>query len=146
MRTDEMRYLPSNSRDQIDKLADQFTTGAIELTPEDFIERLKEILPVQKLKVDTVRRRVEGYAHVTDLLWDKAMEIGNLDRHQIVIRAKLRPLSHYHYTTGSREPAVAVRTRDDYMNDPGTALEKLKEDIRGLAGLINQLKAQTVID
>jgi len=88
----------------------------------------------------TVLRRVEGYSQATDLLWEKILEIGKLDKQEIITRANLKPMSYYHYLTGSREAPDYAKSREDMLNDPSTALVKLRDDIIGLADLMLNLK------
>jgi len=136
----ETYYLTQDLNEQIAGLIEQYTEGAIELTPEQLLEKLLEILPIEKMNQQTILRRVEGYSQATDLLLEKALAVGHLDRQQIVAQAKLKPMSYYHYLTGSRESADYAKTREDLLNDPTTALAKLHDDIIGLAGLIPKLK------
>lgn len=135
----DMYYLSPETSAQIEKLVNDFTGGAKSISSEDLLEKLQEVLPIQKMNRNSVKRRVEGFYHATELLFKFILDKRILDRQQIVLKAKLRPLSYYHYLTGSREPADNVQTRDDYLNDPTTALVKLRDDILGLARLMPQL-------
>ena len=139
MPNSEVYFLTEDLFEQITGLIDQFIREPKSIKPEQLVEVLKDILPIEKMNRQTLLRRVEGYSIATDILWEKVTEIGGLDRQQIVTRAKLKPMSYYHYLTGSREAPNYAKSRDDLMNDPSTALVKLKDDILGLTGLIVEL-------
>lgn len=113
--------------------------------PEQLIARLKELLPVHKTDKETWKARVEGFDIASQLLIDRVIEIGQekegkgFDLDMVTSRARLRPLSYYHYVTGSREPAQNVMSREDYFNDPTTALVKLEDDLMSLSRLFRNL-------
>ena len=138
-----LHYLPSDIRALIVELIDQYTAGTVDLSPEELLTRIEELLPLEKMKRETTLRRIEGYSFATDKLWDKTLEIGHLDRKQILARAKLRPMSYYHYMTGSNVPADYASTRADLLNDPTTARVKLRDDIMKLAELLMELRSET---
>ncbi len=140
MREMELRYLAKDVAERINQMVNQITTGEEEITADNLIDKVTELLPIQKLQSETVRRRVEGFHFTAELLWQKAIEITKSTRAEVVRIAKLKPLSHYHYLTGSREPRDNVLTRDDFLNDPATAMVKLREDIISLAKVIPKLK------
>jgi len=135
MREYELRYLTNEVVGNISVAIDAFIAGGGKQSSEQMFGKVTDLLPVEKLNPDTVRRRVEGYYYTSELLF-KRLLAGGKTRNQIVKEAGLKPLSHYHYTTGSREPANLLLTRDDYLNDPSTALIKLKDDIIGAANLL----------
>lgn len=135
----ELYYLDKKTAEQIDALVKRFASGEEGLTPEVMLKQLTEMLPFQKSDITTVRRRVEGFYVTTEILWQEALKL-HTDRPAIVRMAELKPLSHYHYLTGSREPVGNVLTRADYLNDPPTALVKLKDDILGIASVFSKLK------
>jgi hypothetical protein len=140
MQNNEVYFLTKDLYEQITNLIEEFVEDPSNTDPSHLIENLKGVLPIEKMNRQTILRRVEGYSIVADLLWDKVVQIWNLDRQQIVARAKLKPMSYYHYQTGSRESADYAISRDDLLNDPTTALVKLNDDITGLASLIIELK------
>ena len=140
MQNNEVYFLTKDLYEQITNLIEEFVEDPSNTDPSHLIENLKGVLPIEKMNRQTILRRVEGYSIVADLLWDKVVQIGSLDRQQIVARAKLKPMSYYHYLTGSRESADYAISRDDLLNDPTTALVKLNDDITGLASLIIELK------
>lgn len=113
--------------------------------PKDFLKELRDLLPVARNDLNSLRARVEGMYFVSEFLFQEVLEKGkkkvgeSWDHNSVVSQAKLRPFSYYHYLTGSREPRVNVRTRDDYMNDPSTALMKLEDDIVSLGTLHRKL-------
>lgn len=111
----------------------------MKIKPEEFPFRLKKMLPIDKLDRNTVCRRVEGFFHASNLLFDRLFNETSLDRKQIIARANLKPMGYYHYFTGSREPADYMKTRDDLLNDPTAALVKLSTDIIGMAYLMREL-------
>ena len=136
----ELYFLTEDLYSQIMNLIEQFAENRSNSDPNHLIDRLKEMLPIEKMNRQTILRRVEGFSIASDLLWNSAMQIGNLDRQQIVAGAKLKPMSYYHYLTGSREVANYALSREDLMNDPSTALVKLNDDIINLAKLIIELQ------
>jgi len=114
-------------------------------SPEEFMKSIKELLPLHKTDQDTWKTRLEGLFEISELLFDATLAKGKekegetWDRQNIVVEAQLRPFSYYHWLTGSREPASNVLTRDDYLNDPTTALVKLEDDIKSLCVLFRRL-------
>ena len=140
MRNREVYFLTEDLYEQITILIDQFVQDTKSLNSEQLIEKLKEMLPIEKMNRQTLLRRVEGFSVASNILWEKVAEIGNLDRQQIVSRAKLKPMSYYHYITGSREVADYAKSREDLMYDPTTAMVKLSDDILGLANLLADLE------
>ncbi|MBM3327178.1 MAG: hypothetical protein FJY65_09450 [Calditrichaeota bacterium] len=136
MRDYELRYLTTEVVGQIAALIDNYIAGSGVKTQDDLFEKITDLLPIEKLNQDTVRRRVEGYYYASELLWQKALQGGKFSRQDLVRKAGLKPLSHYHYLTGSREPRNIVLTRDDYLNDPTTALVKLRDDILAIAKVL----------
>jgi hypothetical protein len=124
---------------------DEFSAGTLKIKPEEFPFRLKKMLPIDKLDRNTVCRRVEGFFHASNLLFDKLINDSTLNRKQIIARADLRSMGYYHYFTGSREPADYMKTRDDLLNDPTAALVKLSNDIIGMASLMRELHNARVI-
>lgn len=136
----ELLYLDHDDADTIEKLSIEFAEGVTNITHEEFIRKITSLLPITKTDISTVRRRVEGYYYATEVLWKEALKMKIGSRQDIVRLAKLKPLSHYHYLTGSREPHGNVMTRADYLNDPSTALVKLRDDITGLARVFPKLR------
>ncbi len=128
----ELFYLDKKSADQIEQTIKKYADQPAE-DPEELYAQIIQVLPIQKSDYTSVRRRVEGLYYSTEILWHEALRIFNGNRQRVVQLAKLKPLSHYHYLTGSREPFGNVMTRADYLNDPSTALVKLKDDIIGLS-------------
>lgn len=128
----ELYYLEKKTAEKIEVLVKEFASDTKKMAAEQLYDKLTEMLPIQKSDMGTVRRRIEGLYVTSEFLWQEALKIKN-DRHAIVKMAELKPLSHYHYLTGSREPVGNVMTRADYLNDPSTAIVKLKDDIIGLA-------------
>ncbi len=140
MREMELRYLAKDVAERIDQIVQKLAAGDSDVTSDNIIDKVTELLPIQKLHQDTIRRRVEGYYLASELLWQTAIELLKKSRAEIVRMAKLKPLSYYHYLTGSREPSGIVMTRDDFLNDPATAMVKLRDDIIGLAKIIPEAK------
>jgi len=139
MRYKGLHYINPNLSKQILNLVDEFASGTLKVSPEEFPFRLKKMLPVDKLDRNTICRRVEGYFHASNLLFDRLLAESTVSRKEIVVRAKLKPMGYYHYFTGSREPADYMKTRDDLLNDPNAALVKLSNDIVGMASLLREL-------
>lgn len=129
---------------EINQLIGQFSSGETDFTPEGLLDAFKNLLRFNKMEPKTILRRVEGLLIASNLLWEKLLEKGDLTRKEIITRAKLRPMSHYQYLTGSRTPARYLKSRSDFFNDPTTALVKLSDDIRGLAGLYHEISAEAV--
>jgi len=136
MREYELRYLRGEVVNKISSLLDNFVTAAGKEKPEAFFDKVVALLPIEKMDADTVRRRVEGLYYTSELIFKRLLAGGKMTRNDIVRAAGLKPLSHFHYLTGSREPKNIVLTRDDYLNDPSTALIKLKDDVVSAAGLL----------
>ncbi|MDP8238106.1 MAG: hypothetical protein P9X24_03365 [Candidatus Hatepunaea meridiana] len=138
----EMRFLTPELDKQLTELVDQYVAGTVEYTPEEIFKLLIKLLPLERGKRATINRRVEGLAHVIDLLWKKVEKIGNLKRPDIIRRAKIRPMTYYHHLTGSRIPADFADNRSQLFNDPSTALAKFQDDIKGLIRLLKKLIAE----
>ena len=138
----ELYYLEKKSAESIEKIVQQFASDGNKLTPEELVDKITLELPIQRSDLSSVRRRVEGFYYTTEILWHEALKYKD-DRPEVVRIAKLKPLSHYHYLTGSREPITNVMTRADYLNDPTTALVKLRDDIIGLATALPKIIADT---
>lgn len=136
MREYELRYLRGEVVNKISSLLDNFVAAAGKEKPEAFFDKVVALLPIEKMDADTVRRRVEGLYYTSELIFKRLLAGGKMTRNDIVRAAGLKPLSHFHYLTGSREPKNIVLTRDDYLNDPSTALIKLKDDVVNAAGLL----------
>ncbi len=136
MREYELRYLRGEVVNKISSLVDGFVSAAGKEKTEVFFDKVVVLLPIEKMDADTVRRRVEGLYYTSELIFKRLLAGGKMTRNDIVRAAGLKPLSHFHYLTGSREPKNIVLTRDDYLNDPSTALVKLKDDILGVAQLL----------
>jgi hypothetical protein len=134
----KLTYLDNDSADKIEKIVQQYASDTKKMTGEQLVDRVTEELPIQRSNQTSVRRRVEGYYFTTEILWTQALKY-NDSRPEIVKIARLKPLSHYHYLTGSREPITNVMTRADYLNDPSTALVKLRDDIIGLCMALEKL-------
>ncbi|MFN3822278.1 MAG: hypothetical protein ACK4OO_08090, partial [bacterium] len=114
MRRVELRYLSQESLEKINNLIEHYTQTKGKQGAEQLFEAITELLPIEKLNPDTVRRRVEGYYFASEELWRKALASGKFNRQDLIRKAGLKPLSHYHYLTGSREPKAYVLTRSDY--------------------------------
>lgn len=115
-------------------------------SPADhLLARLKELLPVHRTDRETWKARVEGFDVASETLIEQVITAGRekegkgFTRDSVVSRARLRPLSYYHYVTGSREPASNVMTGEDYFNDPTTALVKLEDDLLSLGRLLRNM-------
>jgi len=138
----EMRFLTPELDKQLTELVDQYADGTVEYTPKELFELLIKILPLERGKRVTINRRVEGFSHITDLLWKKIEKIGSLKRPDIIRRAKIRPMTYYHHLTGSRIPADFADNRSQLFNDPSTAFAKFQDDIKGLTALLKELIAE----
>jgi len=136
MREYELRYLNGDVATKISTQLDSFVAAAGKEKPEAFFDKIVALLPIERMDADTVRRRVEGLYYTSELIFKRLLAGGKMTRPDIVREAGLKPLSHFHYLTGSREPKNIVLTRDDYLNDPTTALVKLKDDILSVSVLL----------
>lgn len=134
----ELNYLDKKSAETIEKIVQQYANDPKKMTADELVDKVTNELPIKKTDLTSVRRRVEGYYFTTEILWLEALKYKE-DRTAVVRIAKLKPLSHYHYLTGSREPITNVMTRADYLNDPTTALVKLRDDIISLATALPKL-------
>lgn len=128
----ELYYLERKVAEIIDNKVKEFAQDESSV-PEDLLSDLIAMLPIKRTDLSSVRRRVEGFYYTTEILWHEALRLNNGNRQEVVKLANLKPLSHYHYLTGSREPFGNVLTRADFLNDPATALVKLRDDINGLS-------------
>ena len=143
MAKEDLKYIDQALADKIRNTTVLFSEG--DQHGDYLIARLKELLPVHKTDKETWKARVEGLDIASETLIGKVIEAGQdvegkgFTHETVVTRARLRPLSYYHYVTGSREPASNVLTRDDYFNDPTTALVKLEDDILSLGRLLRSL-------
>lgn len=134
----KLTYLDNDSAENIEKIVQQYASDVNKMTGEQLVDKVTDELPIQRTDSTSVRRRVEGYYFTTEILWTQALKY-NDSRSAVVKIAQLKPLSHYHYLTGSREPITNVMTRADYLNDPSTALVKLRDDIIGLCMALEKL-------
>ncbi len=139
MRGFELKYMSPEVADSISNMLEEFATPENKLTPDKLLEKIIQQLPIDKMDRTTIRERVEGLYFASELLWNKLLDSKKFSREEAVKKAKLKPLSFYHYQTGSREPSGNVMTRDDYYNDPATAMAKLKDDIVGLALVVPEI-------
>jgi hypothetical protein len=143
MSEENLHFLDESQAEKVKSVTHKFCEG--DAPAEHLIARLKELLPVHKTDKETWKARVEGFDIAADMLIDRLVELGgekegkSFDREAVVTRARLRPLSYYHYVTGSREPAQNVMKREDYFNDPTTALVKLEDDLMSLSRLFRNL-------
>lgn len=139
----EFHFIDKDTISKLDELSSSFCDNGQNV--EDFLAKLKELLPVHKTDQTTWKARVEGFYEVSEQLFHQVLEKGTAkfgeewNRQRIVVEAKMRPFSYYHWITGSREPVTNVLTRDDYLNDPTTALVKLEDDIVALGKLFRDL-------
>ncbi|MBD3166931.1 hypothetical protein GF324_10055 [bacterium] len=128
---------------RLEEIAKEFGAGTMQ--PEALLAKLKEILPVHKTDQTTWKARVEGFYEVSEELFEMVLEKGTAkfgeewDRKRVVNEAKMRPFSYYHWITGSREPASNLLSKEDFLNDPTTALVKLEDDIVALGKLYRSL-------
>ncbi len=140
----DFHFLSNDKKEELYKRFDDFVNG--KNSAEDFLRELREALPIEKTNQNLVYIRVEGLYLISDLLFSNVqMEYrdeagGKVDRKVIIKKAKLRPLSYYHWLTGSREPVANVMNRRDSLNDPTTSLVKLEDDIVALGNLYRSLK------
>ncbi len=143
MRTYDHHFISEEDVDKLEVMAQEFVKAQTGYEP--FIALLKEFLPVHKTDQSTWKRRVEGFYEVSDSLFSAALDLGQAKhgeeytRGRLVVEAKMRPFSYYHWITGSREPVSNVLTRSDYLNDATTALVKLEDDIMNLCQLLAKL-------
>jgi len=143
MATKEYHFINAGIVDKIRTSINNFREG--DVLPDQLLMKLKELLPVHRTDRETWKNRVEGLSEASQILLEYVLEKGKVvhgehwDEETVLKQAKLRPLSYYHYVTGSREPATNVRGREDYFNDPTTALVKLEDDVIALAKLYKLL-------
>ena len=143
MAKEGLHFIDEGLGDKLKAAVTQYGKG--DMSPEQLLAKLKELLPVHKTDRDTWKARVEGFHLISQDLIDRIVATnGKIDgktftAESVVKQARLRPLSYYHYVTGSREPAANVRTEDDLFNDPTTSLVKLEDDIIALAKLIRKV-------
>lgn len=136
-------FIQEDTVAKLQEVNKEFTSAA--MPPEALLAKLKEVLPVHKTDQTTWKARVEGFYEVSDLLFEEVLEKGTAkfgeewDRKRVVNEAKMRPFSYYHWITGSREPASNLLSKEDFLNDPTTALVKLEDDIVALAKLYRSL-------
>jgi hypothetical protein len=135
----EYFFVGNGVLDKLSAIVEKY--GNEEYSPEKFMMKIKELLPVHKTNKETWKARVEGFNHVSDdlinLIIKKVNDVKGKtwDKEDVVQQAKLRPLSYYHYVTGSREPVSNMMSQDDYFVDPTTSLVKLEDDIVSMCKL-----------
>jgi len=128
-------YLDSQTRKGVDEVLQRTVSGRASTASWSELCRL---LPVERQRHESVRRRVEGMTYAADWLWDEALRIGkkefgpNFDRANLRRSIRSYPISHYHYLMGSREPRDVLLTRRDGLHDPRIALAKLQHDVEEL--------------
>ncbi len=138
---EDYTYLDENLVEKLDTSAELYIH--VKQNPEEFVKLLKDLLPIEKSTPDTWKKRVEGFYHVSECIINFIINLDSdqsWDRELIEQEADLRPLSHYHWKTGSREPVSSLMTRDGFFNDPRTSLTKLEEDIVSLSDLLRKLQ------
>ncbi|MBZ0264381.1 hypothetical protein K8I28_06905 [bacterium] len=114
-----------------------------EQVPEEFIERLKEALPLHHTEESTWKRRLEGFYEVSELLVDGVTDKGNdsngtsWNRQKVFEVAHIRPMNYYHRVSGFSAPDEM--NLSDYLEAPTQALVKLEDDIFSLATLFRSL-------
>jgi len=142
MKRVKLYFLDSGAKRRLNDALQSFFSRP---SPRTLWDELCEILPVDKWKPRTFKERVEGMTLVTERLWLFALESGkkcfsqDFSRRELLHHLRSLPMSHYRYLTGSREPMEILLTRDDALQDPATALVKLRRDIETLAEFIFQL-------
>lgn len=135
-------YLKSESKNSLDGILDKFVDQPL---PQRLWQDLLDALPVEKWDSITVKQRVEGLVYIAEELWSLALKLGkksygqDFSRRELLHDLRSMPMSHYRYVTGSREPKIALLTRDDALQDPSTSLVKLQRDIETLAEFVRQL-------
>ncbi len=135
-------YLDTETRGKLEGL---LQSSLADSTTADLLNQFKQLLPIQKWDSTSLRRHVEGLFYLSERLWNIAVEKGkqaygdDFSRENLLRITKTLPMSHYHYLTGSREPADVLLTRDDALQDPPTALVKLTADINSLVEFIQSL-------
>ena len=140
-------YLDSDSRRRIDDLLENFLKQGSTL---HLMERLKELLPIEKWKPNSLRKHVEGMYYLSERLWTLALDAGkkaygnDFSRENLLRVTRTLPMSQYRYLTGSREPMNVLLTRDDALQDPSTAFVKLKHDIETWSEFILSARNGTI--
>ncbi len=135
-------YLDLDTRRQLDQVLQSFL---FQPSGNGLWQNLCERLPLNKLVPEAQRLRAEGLYYVSECLWSFALQGGkktfgdSFDRAQLRRTLRVLPMSHYHYLMGSRERRENLLTRHDALQDPGTAIAKLQQDIDALAGFIKNL-------
>ena len=128
-------YFDSQSRKSVDEVLQR--TVSARAAAASWSE-LCRVLPVERQRPESIRRRVEGMTYAADWLWDEALRIGKkefgptFDRANLLRSIRSYPISHYHYLMGSREPRHILLTRRDGLHDPRIALSKLQRDVEEL--------------
>jgi len=136
-------YLAPDARQRVDEVLERFAQRA---PIGDLWEALCRELPVDRQAATSLQARVEGMSYAAEYLWNAALQAGaqvyggDFDRQQLRHSVQdVMPITHYHYKVGSRLPKAILVTRRDALEDPGTALAKLKQDIEGLVDFIRRL-------
>jgi len=131
-----LQYLPEPIAEKIRIEVEKLCAGKFQGDSRSFYEFIITLLPIQKMDRTTLIHRVEGLLYVTDLLWLDLRKVKNLDREEVVKVANIKSLGYYHHMLGSREHGDMVSTRQDFLNDPPTALKKLEDDVVGLVSIL----------
>ncbi|MCX6640360.1 MAG: hypothetical protein NTW14_07760 [bacterium] len=138
-------YLDSLGKEQLE---DAIAAFLEDKSPQTLWQAFEEALPMAKLKARSTKKRVEGMIYLCERLWPLAIELGQkvhgaeFSRHDLIHSTQSKPMSYYHYTAGSREPNYILMTRDDALQDPTTAIVKLKQDVDHLVNFIHELPAE----
>ncbi len=132
-------YLEKDTAKRLDSILQDFTDTPLNY---DLLGQLREVVPISKRDHSSVKQHVEGMFYVSEKLWNIALETGRNTWGEKFSRENLRrmtksiPMSHYCYLVGSREAPNVLLTRNDALQDPGTAMVKLEHDISSLVDFI----------
>ncbi len=135
-------YLDSETRKELDAVLESYIKSP---AGDALWMALCNKLPVEKKRSTSYKVRVEGLSYAAEALWDAALARGkqaygeNFSRQELSKAVGFRPISYYHYLSGSREPWTILNTRRDALEDLDTAMLKLKDDILSLVDFIRRL-------
>jgi len=144
MRNQHYYYLSSDMKSDLQAVVTRFVTESA--SPEMFLNEIKEKLPVEWSNQFQWKASVEGFFFTAQVLFGEVLQFGQSHhgdewtRETVVYEAGLRPLSSYHWSSLYWDSLSAIPTSDDYLNDPTTALVKLKDDILALSRLLRKLQ------
>ncbi len=143
MSENSYRFLDPGLAEKLLALVDQFCEN--DSAPDQLLAKVKELVPLNREDQKTLKIRVEGYFEVSGKLFEVVLANfrekhgGDYSREKLIGEAKIHPFDYYHRVAGMRDGPSEGETREDYLDNPATALVKLEDDILSLARMCRSL-------